>query len=408
MDNNTIKNVFKKYIHPLDTKVIQKMIDLAQADQYIKKLDSLTFLKLFIFAQLQGISSLGRMSKKLKRKKMIQRMAGIKSISKSQLSRKLRDLPPEILQAIMHHLIQKLHQEIGAKKAGAALGNIHLIDSSTISMCLSQYLWADFRNTKAGVKMHTSITFSDGIIYPNDVILTPARPADITQLDALVVDKDAIHVFDRGYFDFDKFAHYCVAGIRFITRIKSNTIIHVLEELSVDPHSTILRHAIVKIGDMKHPLQLITTVDCEGNEISIVCNDAKISAEEISDLYRTRWQIELFFKWCKQHLVLKRLYGKSQRAVFNQIYIAMITFCLTLLMKKETNYQGTLFEMFEWVADCWSDKFSAFLKALFKPPERSSKGRRRLNHEQVYQETVAQYESGETLLLDEINFDLVF
>ena len=85
---------------------------------------------------------------------------------------------------------------------------------------------------------------------------------------------------------------------------------------------------------MEHPLQLITTVDSEGNEISIVCNDAKLSAKEISDPYRTRWQIELFFRWCKQHLVLKRLYRKSQRAVFNQIYIAMITFCLTLLMKK--------------------------------------------------------------------------
>lgn len=409
MDNNTIKNVFKKYIHPLDTKVIQKMIDHAQVDKYVKKLDSLTFLKLFIFAQLQGIPDLGRISKKLKRKKKIQRLAGIKSISKSQLSRKLRNLPPEILQAIMHHLIQKLHQEFGAKKAGAALGNIHLIDSSTISMCMSQYLWADFRNTKAGVKMHTSITFSDGIVYPNDLILTPARPADITQLDALVVDKDAIHIFDRGYFDFDKFDRYCKEGIRFVTRIKSNTIIHVLEELPVDTQSTILRHAIVKIGDMEHPLQLITSVDSEGNEISIVCNDAKISAKEMSDLYRTRWQIELFFKWCKQHLVLKKLYGKSQRAVFNQIYIAMITFCLTLLMKKETGYQGTLFELFEWIADCWSDKFSVFLKALFKPPEHSSLGRRQsVDHEQVYKDLKAQYKSGDTTIFDEINFDLLF
>lgn len=294
MDNNTTINVFKKYIHPLDTKIIQKMIHHAQVDKYVKKFDSLTFLKLFIYAQLEGISDLGRISKKIRRKKSIQRLAGIKSISKSQLSRKLRDVPPEIFQAVMHHLIQQLHRKIGYQKADDMLGRLHLIDSSTISMCLSQYLWADFRNTKAGVKMHTSITFSDGIIYPNDVILTPARPADLTQLDALVVDKDAIHVFDRGYFDFDKFTKYCVENIRFVTRIKSNTIIHLLEELPVDKNSDILRHAIVKIGDMTHPLQLITTMDSEGNEISIVCNDAKALPKEISELYRKRWQVELF------------------------------------------------------------------------------------------------------------------
>lgn len=85
--------------------------------------------------------------------------------------------------------------------ADKALGKLHLIDSSTISMCLSQYEWADFRDTKSGVKLHTFIVFCDGISYPNKVILTPARPADETQLNALIVlDKNVLHVFDRGYF----------------------------------------------------------------------------------------------------------------------------------------------------------------------------------------------------------------
>ncbi|MCT1901610.1 transposase [Oceanobacillus sojae] len=84
---------------------------------------------------------------------------------------------------------------------------------------------------------------------------------------------------------------------------------------------------------MKHPVQLVETVDSKGNEIRIICNDAKVNAQEISDLYRNRWQIELFFKWVKQHLVIKKLYGKSENAVYNQLFLAMITFCLTLLMK---------------------------------------------------------------------------
>src|SRR5699024_11473705 len=84
----------------------------------------------------------------------------------------------EIFQVILHHLIQKLHQTLGPKGADKALGKIHLIDSSTLSMCLSQYEWADFRDTKSGVKMHTSVVFCDGEAYPNDMIMTPARPAE--------------------------------------------------------------------------------------------------------------------------------------------------------------------------------------------------------------------------------------
>ncbi|GGB63912.1 IS4 family transposase ISDha2 [Lentibacillus populi] len=405
MDNNTIKHVFKEYIHPLDTKVIQKMIDHAQIDKYVKKLGVLTFIRTFIYAQLKELKSLGRISDNVKRKKMVQRLVGIKRISKSQLSRKLGEIPPEIFQVILHHLVQKLHQELGSKQADKALGKIHLIDSSTISMCLSQYEWAVFRETKAGIKLHTSVNFCDGVSYPNDVILTPAKPADVTQLDPLILGKDALHVFDRGYFDFGKFEYYCANGIRFVTRIKANTIVHVIEELPVDPSSAIIRDAMVKIGNMKHPLHLVETLDSKGNLISIVCNDAKVSAQEISDLYRTRWQIELFFKWIKQHLVLIKFYGQSENAVFNQIYIAMITFCLNLLMKNKLGYKGTLLEMFNWVSDFWSKSLSSFIKELFKKPDRTSNGRRKMQHQRIFEETLAQYESGDVLHLDDLTYD---
>ncbi|MDS0320933.1 IS4 family transposase [Mycobacterium tuberculosis] len=409
MDNHPRKTVFKEYIHPLDLKVVQKMIDHAKLDKYVKKLNSLSFLRLFLYAQLKGLSSLGRISDKVNRKKSLQRAAGLTSISKSQLSRRLRDLPPEIFQVILQHLVQKLHQEMGPWKAEKVLGKIHLIDSSTISMCLSQYRWADFRETKAGVKLHTSLVFMDGIAYPGQVILTPARPADVTQLDALVgKTPGALHVFDRGYFDFEKFDTYCSQGIRFVTRLKSNTIVHVIEELPVDSGSPIDRKAIVRIGKMRHPLLLVETHDGEGKQLTVVCNDLGKSAEEIGDLYRTRWQIELFFKWCKQHLILKKLYGKSRNAVFNQIYIAMIAYCLTLLMKQRVGYPGSLLNMFNWIGDLWTARMTRFIRKIFQKPERSSEGRRRLNHEQVFEETLAQYESGDISHLDDLTYDPLF
>src|SRR5690625_2209072 len=112
MDNHTIKNVFKKYIHPLDSKVIQKMVDHAGLDKYVKKLDVLTFMNTFIYAQLKKLDSLETVSNAIKRKKTVQRLVGIESISKSQLSRKNREIPHEMFEVILHHLIQKLHQKL--------------------------------------------------------------------------------------------------------------------------------------------------------------------------------------------------------------------------------------------------------------------------------------------------------
>ncbi|PLR80423.1 hypothetical protein CVD25_19030 [Bacillus canaveralius] len=406
MDKNNIKSVFKEYIQPAEMKVISKIIEQMNVDKYVKKLDSLSFIKLFIYAQLKQLPSLKKISFKVRHRKKLQKELGLKSISKSQLSRKLSGLPPDIFQAILQHLIQQIHREFGKEKGNNLLGKIHLIDSTTISFCLSQYRWADFRNTKAGVKIHTRVVFYEGETSPDKIIVTPARPADATQLDALmVIEKDALHVFDRGYFDFEKFDEYCKQNVRFCTRLKDNTIIHVIEELPVDPSSNILREAVVKLGKMKSPVRLIETKDSQGNTISIIINDAKMSAQEISDLYRNRWQIELFFKWMKQHLVIKKCYGKSANAVYNQIHIAMITFCLTLLMKKKVRYQGTLLEMLEYVEEFWSRSFSVFLKELVKKPDRSSLGRRRLHHERIFRETLAQFEEGDTQHLNDQNYD---
>ncbi|WP_257958650.1 IS4 family transposase [Bacillus sp. V3-13] len=238
---------------------------------------------------MKQLSSLKKISFKVRHKKRLQKELGLKSNSKSQLSRKLSDLSPEIFQVILHHLVQQIHREFGEEKGNDLLGKIHLIDSTTISFCLSQYRWADFRNTKAGVKIHTRVVFYEGETAPDEIIVTPARPADATQLDALmVIEKDALHVFDREYFDFEKFDDYCKNNVRLCTRINDNTVITVIEELPVDPSSSIHREAVVKLGKMKYPLRLVETLDSQGNTISIVINDAKMSAKEINDLYRSR------------------------------------------------------------------------------------------------------------------------
>jgi Transposase DDE domain. len=228
-------------------------------------------VKLFIYAQLKEIPSLTDISFELNKDQKIQNEIGLKSISKSQLSRKLRDIPPTIFDSLLKHLIQKVRQKYGVEKGNRKLRKLYLIDSSTITLSLKDHPWAPKNRYTSGVKLHTRVVYHDDITYLDDIIVTAARPADVTQLDALIVRKHGtFQVFDRGYFDFKKFERLCVEGIRFATRIKDNTVIKIVEEVAVSENSPILREAIVFLGKMKHPLRLIETVDSEGKKSKLL------------------------------------------------------------------------------------------------------------------------------------------
>lgn len=246
------------------------------------------------------------------------------------------------------------------------LNRLYLIDSSTISMCLSLYRWAKFRKTKSGVKLHLRLVLCDQEIYPDKAIITPAKPADKTQMDNLVVvEKDALNVFDRGYLDYKKFDNYCATGIRFVSRLKHNALVEILEEREVVPGSPIKNDRIVRLGkagitQMEYPLRQIETEDSNGNPVVIITNDFKMSAEEIADIYRYRWQIELFFKWIKQHLCIKHLYGTSPVAVENQILTALITYCLLKLLQLKVGYRGSLLTIKLLLEQCLYEPLSKF------------------------------------------------
>jgi IS4 transposase len=211
------------------------------------------------------------------------------------------------------------------------------------------------------------------------MIVSAAKPADRTQMDNLVVEeKDALNVFDRGYVDYEKFDSYCKKGIRFVTRLKSNAKIKVVKELAVNTNNAIEKDQIVYLGTnginrIKHPLRIIKTHDTEGKPVIILTNNFKLTTREISDIYRYRWQIEFFFKWLKQQFHIKHFYGLSQQAVENQMFIALITYCLLMLLKLKTSCKGSFLAIKRLLKVCLLEPFASFVKKLHRCKETSQK-----------------------------------
>ncbi|WP_459931722.1 IS4 family transposase, partial [Desulfosporosinus burensis] len=288
------------------------------------------------------------------------------------------------------------------------LGNLFMIDASTISLCLSKYPWAVFRKTKAGIKMHLRLSF-DGMAVPDAVIITPAKTADKKKLDELIVkDTDALNIFDRGYVDYKLFDDYCEKGIRFVTRLKENAVVEFLGQRNVEEDGPIEEDVDVILGTnsrkMKHKLRVITIDDSVNEPFSIVTNDFNRSAEEFGEIYRYRWQIELFFKWLKQHAQIKHFYGTSETSVINQLLLALMTYCALVLLKLEIEDKRDLLNLQRSVISCLFESYDSFLEKLRR---KWGNGSRRINYDRIYKMTEHQIMNEETDWLNDLTYDPV-
>ena len=259
--------------------------------------------------------------------------------------------------------------------------NFRIIDSTTIGLCLQKYKWAEFRKTKAGVKLHFRLSYiDDETTIPEKVIMTPAKKNDRSQMENLVDEVGIAYVFDRGYIDYEKFDDYFERGIFFVTRSKKNTVIRVANTFSLTKDSQVQSDQMVHIRTpqkrMENVLRLIKSSDSEGNSISILTNRFDSEADEIGQIYRERWAIETFFKWMKQHVRIKSFYGTSEQAVMNQVWMALIAFCLLVLVKWETGTERSLLELYRWLKTLLWDGADAWLRRIQRKPSRASTGRR--------------------------------
>ncbi len=203
-----------------------------------------------------------------------------------------------------------------------------MVDASTIDLCLSVFSWAPFRSTKAAIKLHTLLDLRGNI--PSFLHISDGKLHDVNVLDLLLPESGAFYIMDRGYIDFERLHHLHEAGSFFVTRAKSNLKAQRRYSHPVDRSTglicdqTIVLSGFYSRQDFDTPLRRFRFKDPEtGKRLVFLTNNFALSAITITELYRCRWQVELFFKWIKQHLRIKVFFGTSENAVKTQLWIAV-------------------------------------------------------------------------------------
>jgi IS4 transposase len=224
---------------------------------------------------------------------------------------------------------------------------VYALDSTTIDLCLSTFPWAAFRKSKAAVKMHTLLDLRGAI--PTFVSLTTGKTHDVKMMDAIPIDADTICTMDRGYLDFQRLYQIHVTQAFFVIRAKHNMRFRRLYSNPVDKTTGIQAdQSIVLVGYKSRTaypetLRRVRYYDVQQNKrLVFLTNHFGIPAKTVADIYHCRWQVELFFKWIKQHLRIKTFYGTSPNAVKTQIWIAISIYLLVAIVKKRLNLPGSL------------------------------------------------------------------
>lgn len=228
---------------------------------------------------------------------------------------------------------------------------VYALDSTTIDLCLSMFEWALFRQTKAAVKLHTLLDLRGSI--PTFIHISDGKLHDVNVLDLIELELGAFYVMDRGYVDFKRLYKFVLAGSFFVTRAKSNFKYRKIKANPVDRGTGVLCDQVVELvgfySRQHYPVQLrrIRYRDEEGRVLIFLTNNMTLPALTICDLYRLRWQVELFFKWIKQHLRIKRFFGTSENAVKTQVWIAVSTYVLVAIVRKRLHLPLSLHTMLQ-------------------------------------------------------------
>jgi IS4 transposase len=245
---------------------------------------------------------------------------------------------------------------------------VYALDSTTVDLCLSLFPWAPYERSKAAVKMHTLLDARGSI--PSFVLITPGRVSDVSALDHLVLEAGSFYVMDRGYIHFARLYRFVLAAAFFVVRARVNMQYRRRYSHPVD-RSTGLRcdQTIILTGrdssrEYPVPARQVRYFDAEHHlHLSILSNNFALPALTLAQLYKSRWNVELFFKWIKQHLRVKKFYGTSTNAVKIQLWVALIVYLLVAILRKRLALQTSPYKILQILSVTLFEKMP-ILKAL--------------------------------------------
>lgn len=377
MDNDKRKTVLRQFTSLLP---FQKKVRTV-FDHYIKKLTVAKAITLFTIAQLNHWSSYKEIATQLRAQTELQERVGLTSISESQLSRSLESMPTELLEALFQRLaLRKKRQTATHKGITPAIGKLSIVDASSITLPLRLCDWAQVTKKTSSVKMHLRlVAASPDTVFPDAMMPTTGNVGDRACSVDLVVPSDTTYVMDRGYDDYARMDRWCRDGIKFVMRMRERTTTTILEEFPVPKNGRIIRDAIVKVGSksksMEQTVRLIEFTDDQGRLYRLVTSVLDLSAEDIAQIYKSRWLVELFFKWIKQHLTVVHMHSHAPQAIWNQLFLVLITALLMDEMKAVMPGKQTLWQCLQQVRVYLYLPWSSLEQEILRK-RRPSKGRK--------------------------------
>ncbi len=351
---NSGKNVFRQLLQFLPRHDFNLCVRRYRGEHWAKSFTTFDQFLCLSYAQLSGRESLRDIETCLNSHRDKLYHVGFRgSVSRTTLADANERREYRIFQDLGHVLIgiaQALYRD--EPLAIELKQPLYAFDSTTLDLCLSLFPWAEFRKTKAAVKMHTLIDLRGSI--PTFVAVTTGKVHDVRMLDEMPVSEDAIYTMDRGYIDFARLYAIHKQGAFFVIRAKENLKFKRLYSSPKDKEAGIMADQVIALATQKsqkaYPerLRRVSYVDREGKKrLVFLTNNFDIPAKTVADVYKQRWGVELFFKWIKQHLRIKSFYGTSVNAVKSQIWVGLCVYLLVAIAKKRLGIQCSLYTLLQ-------------------------------------------------------------
>jgi hypothetical protein len=351
---NTGRYILSQVLDLVHWQTLSRLVQRYDAESKVRHFGCRQQLICMAFAQLTWREGLRDIATCLNaRSEALYHLGFRERVAKSTLADANEQRDWRLWEDLAKGLMRKARVLYAGEDLGLELENtVYALDSTTIDLSLSLFPWADFRSTKAGIKMHTQLDLRGPI--PTCIHITGARNADVHWLDDLLFEAGAFYVMDRGYMDFARLARIVLTGAFFVTRAKSNLRFTRHRSLPRDCLEGVLSDQIGSpslpkaAADFPYPLRRVRYFDKEtAKHLVFLTNNLEIPALTVAKLYKSRWQIELFFKWIKGHLRIKHYFGTSPNAVKSQIWIAVAVYLMVAILHKQLQLPGRLHRTFQ-------------------------------------------------------------